>query len=40
MEEKLDLRREVLEKLSLLDEDIQDTRNLVKNAKSPRQNRK
>ena len=28
MEEKLDLRREVLEKLSLLDEDIQDTRNL------------
>ena len=26
MEEKLDLRREVLEKLSLLDEDIQDTR--------------
>ena len=26
MEEKLDLRREVLEQLSLLDEDIQDTR--------------
>ena len=26
MEEKLDLRKEVLEKLSLLDEDIQDTR--------------
>ena len=26
MEEKLDLRREVLEKLSVLDEDIQDTR--------------
>ena len=26
MEEKLDLRREVLEQLSLLDQDLQDTR--------------
>ncbi len=35
MEEKLDLRREVLEKLSLLDEDIQDTRrSLLKTLKA------
>ena len=35
MEEKLDLRREVLEKLSLLDEDIHDTRkSLLKTLKA------
>ena len=35
MEEKLDLRKEVLEKLSLLDEDIQDTRrSLLKTLKA------
>ena len=35
MEEKLDLRREVLDKLSLLDEDIQDTRrSLLKTLKA------
>ena len=35
MEEKLDLRRDVLEKLSLLDEDIQDTRkSLLKTLKA------
>tara|TARA_Y100000589_G_scaffold306583_1_gene321450 strand:+ start:148 stop:678 length:531 start_codon:yes stop_codon:yes gene_type:complete len=35
MEEKLDLRREVLEKLSLLDDDIQDTRkNLLQTLKA------
>ena len=35
MEEKLDLRREVLEKLSLLDDDIQDTRkSLLKTLKA------
>ena len=35
MEEKLDLRREVLEKLSLLDEDIQETRrSLLKTLKA------
>ena len=35
MEEKLDLRKEVLEKLSLLDEDIHDTRkSLLKTLKA------
>ena len=37
MEEKLDLRKEVLEKLSLLDEDIHDTRKFfVKNTEGAR----